>query len=207
MKTFRPALIIATLLLAGCAGSSSSQPPSASSSTWWNPISWSWSSLSPTHWFGSSLQVSEQGVGKVNGSTAMQQEAIEDGLGGNYQLRQGMRTSDGHIVHFWQALDSDKQVKIVLIGQTTVNQIEVSDSDVATENGVKIGTPFSDLYSKAFGACQQGSGADSASVECKAPGSQHISYLFSGEWHGPEGLMPSDDTLKNWTLSKIIWRR
>ncbi|MFV2798327.1 DUF1131 family protein, partial [Escherichia coli] len=24
---------------------------------------------------------------------------------------------------------------------------------------------------------------------------------------GPEGLMPSDDTLKNWKVSKIIWRR
>ncbi|WP_129742158.1 MULTISPECIES: DUF1131 family protein, partial [Bacteria] len=23
----------------------------------------------------------------------------------------------------------------------------------------------------------------------------------------PEGLMPSDDTLKNWKVSKIIWRR
>ncbi|MFA2251935.1 DUF1131 family protein, partial [Escherichia coli] len=30
---------------------------------------------------------------------------------------------------------------------------------------------------------------------------------FSGEWSGPEGLMPSDDTLKNWKVSKIIWRR
>lgn len=207
MKTFRPALLIATIMLAGCAGSSSSQPQSASSSTWWNPISWSWSSLSPTHWFSSSLQVSEQGVGKVNGSTAMQQEAIEDGLSSNYQLRQGMRTANGNIVHFWQALDSDKQVKMVLTGQTTVNQIEVSDSDVATESGVKIGTPFSDLYSKAFGACQQTSAGDNASVECKAPGSQHISYQFSGEWHGPEGLMPSDDALKSWKLSKIIWRR
>ncbi|HBT14544.1 MAG TPA: RpoE-regulated lipoprotein, partial [Erwinia persicina] len=55
MKTIRPALLIATLLLAGCAGSSSEAPRSDSSSTWWNPISWSWSSLSPTHWFGSSL--------------------------------------------------------------------------------------------------------------------------------------------------------
>ena len=206
MKTFRPALLIATVMLAGCAGSSGNASQSASSSTWWNPISWSWSSLSPLHWFASSLQVSEQGVGSVNGSTAMQQDAIEQGLGGHYQLRQGMRTTNGHIVHFWQALDSDKQVKMVLSGQTTVDRIEVSDGEVTSESGVKIGTAFSEIYSKAFGACQQGSGENSASVECKAPGSQHISYLFSGEWHGPEGLMPSDDTLKNWTLSKIIWR-
>ncbi|EBE3493299.1 DUF1131 family protein, partial [Salmonella enterica] len=45
------------------------------------------------------------------------------------------------------------------------------------------------------------------SVECKAEGSQHISYVFSGEWSGPEGLMPPDDVLKNWDVRKIIWRR
>lgn len=66
---------------------------------------------------------------------------------------------------------------------------------------------FSDLYSKAFGNCQKADSDDNRAVECKAEGSQHISYQFSGEWSGPEGLMPSDDTLKNWKVSKIIWRR
>ncbi|WP_455815716.1 RpoE-regulated lipoprotein [Pseudomonas graminis] len=206
MKTFRPAILLTALMLAGCAGSSS-QSDSASSSTWWNPVSWSWSSLSPTHWFGSSLTVSEQGLGEVKSSTLMQREVLNDALNGNYHLRQGMRTTDGNIVHFWQGVDSDKQVKVELIGDTTVNRIDILDHDVTTESGVKFGTTFSDLYSKAYGACQKGTGADSASVECKAPGSEHISYVFSGDWHGPEGLMPSDDTLKNWTLSKIIWRR
>lgn len=206
MKTYRPALLLAALMLAGCAGSSS-QPDSASSSTWWNPVSWSWSSLSPTHWFGSSLSVTEQGLGDITSSTLMQQDVLNDGLKGNYHLRQGMRTADGTIVHFWQGVDSNKQVKVELSGQTTVERIDILDSDVSTASGVKFGTAFSDLYSKAYGVCQKGSGADHASVECKAPGSQHISYLFSGDWNGPESLMPSDDTLKKWTLSKIIWRR
>lgn len=62
--------------------------------------------------------------------------------------------------------------------------------------GGKIGTPFSDLYSKAFGHCEPVSSDSHTSVECKAEGSQHISYVFSGEWSGPEGLMPPDDVLK-----------
>lgn len=206
MKRLSPAIAIATVLLAGCAGSTS-QTESASSSTWWNPVSWSWSSLAPWHWFGSSLQVSEQGVGDINGSTPMQQEALESGLKGNYQLRQGMRTSNGNIVHFWQAVDADKKVKLELTGDNSVNRIDITDSKIATASGVKLGMPFSDLYSKAFNVCHKGEGADSASVECKAPDSQHISYVFSGDWHGPEGLIPSDETLKSWTLSKIIWRR
>ncbi|PLV63276.1 RpoE-regulated lipoprotein [Erwinia sp. B116] len=206
MKNSRPALLIATLLLAGCAGSSA-PADSASSSTWWNPISWSWSSLSPTHWFGSSLQVTEAGVGEVTGSTAMTEAAIGKGLDGNYGLRQGMRSEGGNVVSFWQAINGDKQVKIELSGQGTVSRIDVSDAGVKTAGGVSIGTPFSDLYGKAFGACRKGQGADGDGVECKAPGSEHISYLFSGEWHGPEGLMPADDTLKSWKISKIIWRR
>lgn len=206
MKNFRPALLTAALLLAGCAGSGS-QSGSASPSTWWNPVSWSWSSLSPTHWFGSSLKVTEQGVGGVNGTTPMQQKAIEDGLGGSYTLRNGMRMVDGNVVSFWQAVDENKQVKLELSGKTTVSQIAVMDSDVVTESGVKVGTRFSELYSRAFEVCQKGQDADSKSIVCAAPGSQHIRYVFSGDWHGPEGLMPADETLKSWTLSKIIWQK
>ena len=205
MKNLRPALLTATLLLAGCA-SSGSHPDNTTTSNWWNPVSWSWSSLAPWNWFGSSLEVSEQGVGGINSMTALQETAIEQGLGGRYTLRKGMRMESGSVVSFWQALD-DNQVKMELSGDSTVSRIVVMDADVATEKGVTLGTPFSDLYSKAFNACQKGSGVDGQNIECTAPGSQHIHYIFSGDWHGPEGLMPSDDTLQNWTLSKIIWQR
>lgn len=203
MKSVRPALIIATLLLTGCASSGSG---SSSESSWWNPFSGiSWSSLSPLNWFGSSLEVSEQGVGGINGSTAMNEQALDKGLNGDYKLRKGMRSSNGDVVSFWQALDDDK-VKLVFNGKATVNSIEVMDEAITGADGAKIGSAFSERYSKAFGACQKAQGLDSNAVECKAPDSQHIYYVYSGEWHGPEGLMPSDDTLKKWTLSKIIWR-
>ncbi|MFS2222140.1 RpoE-regulated lipoprotein [Pantoea sp. B65] len=201
MKSVYPALIVAALLATGCASSGSQ-----SESSWWNPFAKvSWSSLSPFNWFGSSLQVTEQGVGGLNGSTALNASAIDNGLKGHYTLRQGMRTSNGDVVSFWQALD-DGKVKLVINGKSTVSSVEVMDEAVTSSDGSKIGNKFSDRYSKAFGACEKAAGSDSSAVECKAPGSQHISYLYSGEWHGPEDLMPSDDTLKSWTLSKIIWR-
>lgn len=205
MKTVRPLAIAAILMLAGCASSGTSTG-SDSGATWWNPLTYSWSSLAPWHWFGSSLEVTEQGVGKVNGSTAMNAEAISEGLSGNYTVRKGMRGENGSVVTFFQAV-SDKQVKVEVTGEATVSRIDVTDSAIATADGKKVGTPFSALYSKAFGSCQKGSGSDRDGVECKAPGSQHISYVFSGEWHGPDGLLPSDETLKKWTISKIIWRK
>lgn len=80
------------------------------------------------------------------------------------------------------------------------------DEDIPTTSGVKVGAPFSALYKQAFGNCQRVPSDDSVAVECKAEGSEHISYLFTGTG-GPEGLMPSDDTLKNWKVSKIIWKQ
>lgn len=80
------------------------------------------------------------------------------------------------------------------------------DKDIPSQWGVSIGAPFSQLYKKAFGVCQKGTGDDSGQIECAAPDSKHVSYLFAGNWHGPEGLMPSDDTLQSWKVSKIIWR-
>lgn len=166
-----------------------------------------WSSLSPMNWFGSSLEVSEQGVGGLNASTPMNEEAVSEGLNGDYRLRSGMKTDNGTVVRYFEAMD-DKTVMVAVNGENgTVSRVDVMDKEIKTESGVEIGTAFSDLYTKAYGACSKGNGDDAESVECKAPDTKHISYLFSGEWRGPEGLMPADDTLKNWKVSKIIWRK
>ena len=133
MKTVRPLAIAAILMLAGCASSGTSTG-SDSGATWWNPLTYSWSSLAPWHWFGSSLEVTEQGVGKVNGSTAMNAEAISEGLSGNYTVRKGMRGENGTVVTFFQAV-SDKQVKVEVTGETTVSRIDVTDSAIATADG------------------------------------------------------------------------
>ncbi|WP_455425348.1 RpoE-regulated lipoprotein [Dryocola sp. LX212] len=191
MKTLRMMLLGVPLLLSGCSTMSDMH----------------WSSLSPMSWFGSSLEVSEQGVGGLNASTPMNEEAVSEGLNDNYRLRSGMKTDNGTVVRYFEALD-DKTLMVVVNGENgTVSRVDVMDKNVKAESGVEIGTPFSDLYSKAFGACTKATGDDADSVECKAPNSQHISYLFSGEWHGPQDLMPADDLLKKWTVSKIIWRK
>ncbi|WP_312690555.1 RpoE-regulated lipoprotein [Kosakonia sp.] len=190
MKSLRMVICVLPLALAGCSTLSSVN----------------WSVAYPWNWFGSSLEVSENGVGTITASTPLSEQAIGEALSG-YHLRSGMKTEKGTIVRYFEALKDD-QLALVINGENgAVSRIDVLDTEVASEKGVKIGTPFTDLYDKAFGNCVMGSGDDSASVECKAPGSQHISYLFSGAWSGPQGLMPSDDLLKHWKVSKLIWRR
>ncbi|PWC17643.1 RpoE-regulated lipoprotein [Brenneria corticis] len=187
---FRPLLLGLPLILTGCAATSG----------------FSWSSLSPFNWFGSSLQVSDAGVGDINAGTPLSEPVLHKALNGNYRLRSGMGTANGQLVAFYQALDGD-EVKLTISGQpkSSVRKVEVTDAAIDSAWGVKIGDAFSDSYSKAFGACQPGQGDDSQSVECAAPQSKHVSYLFSGDWSGPEGLMPPDDILKTWRVSKIVW--
>ncbi|WP_436856680.1 RpoE-regulated lipoprotein [Citrobacter tructae] len=191
MKSLRLTLCALPLALTGCSTLSSVN----------------WSAANPWNWFGSSTEVTEQGVGGLTAATPLDEQAINDALGGDYRLRSGMKTANGNVVRFFEAMNDDKVALIINGEQGTVSRIDVLDSDIPSEAGVEVGTPFSDLYSKAFGNCQPATDADSVAVECKAEGSQHISYLFTGEWKGPEGLMPSDDALKAWTVSKIIWRR
>ncbi|ENC9771176.1 TPA: RpoE-regulated lipoprotein [Citrobacter koseri] len=191
MKSLRLILCAMPLVLSGCSTLSSVN----------------WSAANPWNWFGSSTEVTEQGVGALTASTPLDEKAITDALDGDYRLRSGMKTQNGNVVRFFEVMKEDKVALVINGDQGTISRIDVLDSDIPSQAGVEIGTPFSDLYSKAFGNCQKAMGDDSASVECKAQDSQHISYLFSGEWNGPEGLMPPDDTLKNWKVSKIIWRR
>ncbi|WP_313382737.1 RpoE-regulated lipoprotein [Pantoea sp.] len=205
MKVLPISLLAAAALLSGCA-SSGSGSASASDVSWYNPLSYHWSSALPWNWFGSSLTATEQGVGGVGSATAMSESAISDGLKGNYKLRQGMRSENGDVIAFWQALD-DGQVKLQISGGSSVERIEVTDSDISAQDGAKIGDAFSDRFSKAFNNCKLAGGAGNHDVECRTPGSQHLSYVYSGDWHGPDGLMPSDDVLKSWKLSKIIWQR
>ncbi|NHB93305.1 RpoE-regulated lipoprotein [Photorhabdus cinerea] len=182
-----------SLLLAGCAG----------------PSSFSWSGLSPFSWFGNSLQISDQGVGEINALTAISKDAIDKGLHEKYHLRGGMETKNGQLVTVFQALDGD-QLKIELFSQTDgkVSRIEVLDEDVKTVWGTKVGTPFSALYNKAFGACRNMvSESEKRAIICVSPQSKNVSYLFTGNWNGPDGLIPSDDVLKNWKVERIVWVR
>ncbi|WP_237388258.1 RpoE-regulated lipoprotein [Xenorhabdus sp. Sc-CR9] len=185
-------LVGCSLLLTACAGASE----------------FSWSSLSPFNWFDRPFNVSEQGVGNINQQTNMTQSAIEQELEGKYRLRSGMETKDGKLISIIQGMENN-QVKLEFYGSVNgkVNRIDVRDEDIKTIWGTKIGTLFSDVYDKAFGACQRSNDfTTQPTVICTAPQSQHVSYVFSGIWDGPEELMPSDDVLKDWKVSQIIWK-
>lgn len=187
----RPLLLGLPLLLTGCSASSG----------------FSWSSLSPFNWFGNSLEVSSKGVGNITAGTPMKENVIAEALGNNYQLRRGMMSNNGSIVSYYQVLDGS-ELKLLVIGEPEgkVQRVEVTDKKVETEWGTALGMPFSKLFSKAYGACKAGEGDDVGKVVCIAEQSSNVRYIFTGQWAGPQDIIPPDDTLQHWTVSKIIWQ-
>lgn len=55
------------------------------------------------------------------------------------------------------------------------------DQNVVTVWGSKLGTPFSNMYSKAFGACKLATDEDAGKVACMAEQSKYVTYIFSGK--------------------------
>lgn len=188
IRSLMPGLV---LLLSGCSSLSH----------------FSWSNLSPFSWFGGSLTVSAEGLGDINASTVVTQQVLEDALGSHYHVRGGMGTVNGQVLPIYEALRDDK-VSLLITGQPSghVAQIDVMDQEISSEWGVSIGMPFSDIYQEARGACHLNTGEVNQNVECVAPQSLQVSYVFQGNWLGNPELIPSDDVLKNWTVMRIIWR-
>lgn len=152
MKSLRVMLCALPLALTGCSTMSAVN----------------WSAAYPWNWFGASTEVTEQGVGKLTASTPLNEQAISDALGSDYRLRSGMKTDKGNIVHYFEALKNNSVALTINGDNGAISRIDVRDADIKTASGVKIGTPFSDLYSKAFGNCQKGSHDNGAVVECQA---------------------------------------
>ncbi|MFD1090934.1 RpoE-regulated lipoprotein [Providencia vermicola] len=165
--------------------------------------------FSPSTWFSSPLMVSSSGLGQVTNFSPMQADTIKKQLNDRYSIRNGMQMENGEVVTVFQGIDDDK-VKVEIIGPEHgyVSRIVVSDPNVVTEWGPKIGTPFSDIYEKAFGVCGLGERIDNVpTVECNSPQSSQVVYRFTGKWQGPEDLMPSDNDLKEWEISQILWHK
>ncbi|MBD9066402.1 MAG: DUF1131 family protein, partial [Enterobacter cloacae] len=116
MKSLRLLLCALPLALTGCSTLSSIN----------------WSAAYPWNWFGSSLEVTEQGVGNITAATALDQDALQAALSSDYRLRSGMKTENGTIVRYFEALKGDKLALVINCDKGTVNRIAVLDDAIPT---------------------------------------------------------------------------
>lgn len=154
-------------------------------------------------------EITDDGVGVVTAQTRFDQETLTELFGKEYRLRKGMGMKNDQLFSFYEVLrtvDGNEQLLMVIYGDQmkAIERIVVQDN-LMNSSGAHIGTPFNELYSQAFGMCHRAEGEDLGSLICWAPNSEHISYIFSGEMDQSDTLLPADDLLANWTLTKIIW--
>lgn len=121
MKSLRLTLLALSLALTGCSTLSSVN----------------WSAANPWNWFGSSTEVTEQGVGELTAATPLEEQAIAEALDGDYRLRSGMKTDNGNVVRFFEAMKGDNVAMVINGEQGTVSRIDVLDSDIPSAAGAK----------------------------------------------------------------------
>lgn len=169
----------------------------------------SFSALNPMNWFSSdTLTVSADGLGNITSSTKITEIDIKNELGSRFHYREGMEMQGNDLIVVVQGLE-DNKIHVAFYGKEkgTVEKIEVFDAKATTDWGTTIGTPFNEVYKKAFGSCSKGPKDEKQrTVLCQSEQAKSVSYVFSGQWDGPDGLMPPDEVLSNWTLTQIIWQ-
>lgn len=151
----------------------------------------------------------ENRIGKITADTPFNEEGLSETLGPDYRLRAGMGMTNNELFSFFQALketDGKEQLAQTIYGKydTGIVRVEVLEPGVSTGEA-QIGTPFSEVFAQAFGACDLEKNGSESEVICNSIKNQNIRYVFSGEWNGPEELLPANEVLKDWTVSKIIW--
>lgn len=167
-----------------------------------------------TNWFGSGdndAPASNNQIGNIGAETPFSQEGLAQALGDDYHLRSGMGMKDGQLFSFFQALkevNGQQELAQTIYGKydTGIVRVEVFETGVSTGEA-SVGTPFSAVYEQAFGACYLDEETSEQELVCKSEQNPYVSYVFSGEWSGPKTLIPDNEVLKEWTVSKIIWDR
>ncbi len=75
--------------------------------------------------------------GALTAATPLEEPAIAEALDGDYRLRSGMKTDNGNVVRFFEAMKGDSVAMVINGEQGTVSRIDVLDSDIPTAAGAK----------------------------------------------------------------------
>lgn len=150
--------------------------------------------------------LTEKGFLGLNGETQLSKNAVSNVLDDKYHLISGVSMKNKEIQKVIQARQNDKlKLNFYANAEGKLVSIESFDPKIKTKQ-LAIGSKFSKLYQKAFNHCQLGFVDEQhTEVECLDPKEKNIRYTFTGQWKGPSNLIPSDDQLKSWTVSKITW--
>ena len=87
-----------------------------------------------------------------------------------------------------------------------IHSVVVESNKISTNLGYKIGMKYLHIKTDIIASrCIPGIEEMSGDIICLAKSAKTISYIFSGDWSGPDGELPPQHTLNSWRLSKLLW--
>jgi len=153
-----------------------------------------------------SFTVTDQGVGPINALTPFDKIELEKILK-NYLIMEGTSSALGATSTIFRVSDEDGAELFVLYpnaDNTGVSLIVITSPSITDPLGVSVGTTYDTIFgdqlvADAYPGIQHYTGH----VLCHAPGSTNLTYVFQGDWTGPDGIIPPLNVLQSWTLKEI----
>lgn len=152
------------------------------------------------------MTVSERGVGPINKNTPFDRKAIQKLLP-HLEVKEGVSSTEDE--EFPVLLVSDGKgllFTIIPAGKKKIFSVVLENDRVSNELGHKMGQSYKQVFQGKPGQCYAGLEEYSGTVLCGAPNSEHLNYLFEGEWNGPDGQVPPQKILNGWKISSVVWK-
>ena len=153
------------------------------------------------------LRLGVDGLGRIGASTPFDRGILER-LYPGFRWKAAERNLEYGVERSLQA-KARKKVWFSLIsdGRGRIARIEVESPNISSWLGPRIGDSYRILARNAqLGTCRPGSEELSGAVLCRAAETTQVRYVFSGRWEGPDGVIPPDTALGDFTISRILWQ-
>lgn len=154
------------------------------------------------------LDVTSLSIGPIDGETPFDRPYLEDLLKG-YRITEGYAEDRGRSVTTVRVLLEGQEMIEIYPGPdgASIDRIVVKSPDIVDGNGNHVGTSYTSIFGDAPAPnAQPGMSEYSGHVLCPAPGLSNVTYIFHGDWSGPDGVIPPQNILQTWSVKIILWR-
>ena len=149
--------------------------------------------------------VTDQGVGPINALTPFDlielQELLKD-----YLIVEGTSSSRGDGSPVFRISDEEGELFVLYpgAGNANVSRIVITSPNIPDISGVSVGTTYAAIFGdQLVPDANPGIQHYTGHVLINAPGSTSLTYVFHGEWTGPDGIIPPLNVLQSWTVKEI----
>lgn len=152
--------------------------------------------------------ISDTGVGPITAETQFKQNELQKAFGDNFKVISGMGINSEKVSHFFNINTRDNHTIMKIIGDSkgNIEGIETQSDQVIHQN-IHVGSYFHQLYKQAItGNCKHITNEDAGTVLCDSPNSKHVHYIFNGQTGNFDSLLPPNEELMDWKITKIIWQ-